>query len=503
MKNLGFVFQKIHHSSLLIRCGLAFGLGVLSAFSFAPWFLWFLLLIALSGLMFLLNKTRIKQGALIGFCFGFGQGLISLAWVTNALLIDNGTFAVFVPIALLGLGLFMGLFFMGPAALCCIASSGFKRWISFCCWFVIFEWIRSWLLTGFPWNLIGSVYTENTALLQFASIFGVYGLSFLTILTFTSFALLPERKPMIVMLMIFLGVYLSGAFRLYQAIQENVIGIQLRLVQPNIEQTLKWNPQKRMDIVSKLIGLSKKDNQAITHVIWPETAVPYLLEIQSDEREILMSAIRDGGTLMTGGLRVVNREKKQLANSIFILDHMTDIVGYADKSHLVPFGEYVPMRGILPLDKVVPIESDFIAGNGPKTTVVPKAPPASLLVCYEIIFPRAVVDDYQRPEWIVNVTNDGWYGISAGPYQHLGMAQLRAVEEGLPVIRVANTGVSAVISPYGEKLKSLPLGKEGIIDSSLPRAIQKTLYATWGNIPLLLLCIFGILFSFRKSKRSK
>ncbi len=503
MKNLQRVMQQINHSSLLHRSVLSFILGLLSALAFAPWFLWGFLLLGLSGLVFLLRECRVRQGACIGFCFGLGQGIVSLAWVTNALLIDNGTFAVFVPIALLGLGLFMGVFCMFPSALCCFASQGIRRWLSFCCWFVVFEWIRSWFLTGFPWNFIGSVWTDTVPLLQFASLFGVYGLSLLTLLTFTSLALLPNKKPFVYMLLVSVCIYWGGSLRLYQAVQEDVIGVQLRLVQPNIEQTLKWNPQKRMDIVSKLIALSKKNNGSITHVIWPETAVPYLLEIQPDEREILMSAIRDGGTLITGGLRVVNREKKQLANSVFLLNHMTDIVGYADKSHLVPFGEYVPMRGILPLEKVVPIESDFVAGNGPKTTFVPKAPPASLLVCYEIIFPRAVIDDKQRPEWIVNVTNDGWYGVSAGPYQHLGMAQLRAVEEGLPVVRVANTGISAVISPYGETLKMLPLGTEGIIDSSLPRPIQKTMYASWGNIPLLIFCLLGILLTIRFPMKKK
>ncbi len=479
-------------------------IGIASGTAFAPRFLWPLMLIALSMFVFFLNTAQSKkQAALFGFSFGFGMGAFSLSWISQALLIDNGAFAIFIPPVICGMGLLIGLFFMCPAVLAFFAPAGTRRWLAFGCWFVLFEWIRSWFLTGFPWNLIGSIWTDYPSIIQFASVMGVYGLSLITVLTFSAPALWPRKKPIILMSIISAIVIGGGMLRLYQSTPEDVFGVNLRIVQPNIEQTLKWNSEKAEENVSKLVHLSRENNGNVTHVIWPETAVPYLLEVNHEERLRLMSAIRQGGTLITGAMRIANREKRQLANSIFLLNDLADIVGYADKSHLVPFGEYVPLRGILPFEKVVPVSADFIAGKGPETRHVPKAPPASMIVCYEVIFPRAVTAGKHRPEWIINVTNDGWYGDSAGPYQHLGMAQLRAVEEGVPLIRAANTGISAVISPYGELLQTLPLNTEGIIDAALPRALQtKTFYVQLGNIPLFILIFIGILFAGIKRKKS-
>ncbi len=496
-------FVSVHRLNCWIKLLILFIGGILASLAFAPYFIWPLLILGLSVLFYFLNTaTSKKQAALFGLSFGFGMGVCSFSWISHALLIDNGSFALFIPIALSGLGIFLGLFFMIPAILAFLSPSGYKRWLAFACWFVLFEWIRSWFLTGFPWNLIGSIWTDYPSILQFAAVMGVYGLSLITVLVFTAPALLPDKKPILITGITFALIIGDGMLRLYQAVPEDVFGVKLRLVQPNIQQTLKWNPQRAAENMSNLIRLSREKNDAITHVIWPETAVPYLLENNPDERLRLMGAVRQGGTLLTGAMRIVSKEKRLLANSIFILNDLADIVGYADKSHLVPFGEYVPLRGILPFDKIVPISSDFVAGIGPETRHVPKAPPASLLVCYEIIFPHAVTQGKHRPEWIINVTNDGWYGDSAGPHQHLGMAQLRAVEEGIPVVRAANTGISAVISPYGELLKTLPLNKEGIIDSALPRAIQVPIYAQLGNIPLFVLIFTGLLFAGIKRKKS-
>lgn len=497
------LFEKITRLSLLWRAVICLAGGVVGAFAFAPALNRIGLLAGFILLMILLNgATSKKQSALFGFLFGFGIGAVSLAWVSNALMIDNGSFAVFIVPALAGLGLFMGLFFLFPAWLASFAGAGVKRWVAFACWFVLFEWIRSWFLTGFPWNLIGSVWTDSPLVLQFASVMGVYGLSLITVLLLTAPALLPQYKPLGIMMLVWGMVLFGGWLRLYQAVPEDVFGVQLRLVQPNIAQTLKWNPQRADENLSTLIRLSRENNSHITHVIWPESAVPFLLELNESERLRLMGAVRQNATLITGAMRVVNAEKRQLANSIFIIDDMANITSYADKSHLVPFGEYVPLRGWLPLDKVVPIGADFVAGNGPVTRHIPKAPPASLLVCYEIIFPNAVVADKpKRPDWIINVTNDGWYGLSAGPYQHLGMAQLRAVEEGMPVVRVANTGISAVIDSYGRLLKTLPLGTQGVLDSPLPRAVGATFYALFGNIPLFVLCLLGIFWTRPRRKK--
>lgn len=480
----------------------AFVLGLISALAFAPFFFFPVLIPAFSFLLKMLNEIKSRKTVIgVFFCYGAGLGIASLSWIVNALMIDNGQFFWLIGPALAGLGLFFGLFWAVPAFLSQFALTAVYRWFSFAAAFVLCEWVRSWLFTGFPWNLIGSVWTAYPPVLQFASVFGVYGLSLITLLLFSSPALLPNKKPPAVSLFIFAFITLGGILRLYQAKNEFVFGVRLRLVQPDIVQSLKWDPRKREEIFDTLIHLSRENNDMITHVIWPESAVPYLIE-QSPERLRLMSAVRQGGTLITGGLRIVNASKRELANSVFIIDHLADIVGYIDKSHLVPFGEYIPLRAILPFQKIVPIESDFVPGKGVSTHFIPKAPPASVLVCYEIIFPHAVAAKKLRPDWIINVTNDGWYGISAGPYQHLGMAQLRAVEEGLPVARAANTGISAVIDPYGKIINALKLGKKGVVDSSLPRAIAPTLYARFGNMPLLVLLLTGfILASVSRQKK--
>lgn len=499
-----FVKKFLTNHAFFKKNILLFVLGYVSSFSFAPYFYIPLMVIGLSVLMFLINmETSKKKIACLSFFFGAGLGIGSLNWICNALLVDGGGYQIFVPLTLLGLAIFMGLFFMFPA----ICSSFFKnrvsRWLSFCAFFVFFEWIRSWLFTGFPWNLMGNIWTFFPPILQLAGVSGVYGLSLLTVLLFTSIALYSQKRYFISLFSLSLFVVLGGAFHIYEAPKENVWGVKLRLVQPNIKQSFKWDPLKAEENFSKLIFLSRQNNDKITHVIWPESAMPYYPDIDEAARLRLMSAVRQGGTLITGALRVVDLKKRQLANSMFVFDHLSNIQGFYDKSHLVPFGEYMPYRDVLKIDKLVPIPSDFNRGTGVRTMYIPKAPLVSPLICYEVIFPSKVVDRNKRPEWILNLTNDAWYGLSAGPYQHLSIAQMRAVEEGLPLVRATNNGVSAVISPYGEIIASLGLGEEGVLDSELPRAGNRTLYSIYGNkIPLgfvFLLFIFAIL----KNKREK
>lgn len=502
--NSPFVSEFFKTHIALKKNLLLFILGLTSAFSFAPYFMLPLLIIGLSVLMYFINTTITrKQLCSFAFIFGFGQGIMSLSWIVNALLIDKA-FIIFIPLVLLGIGSFLGLFFLLPTIFASFAKQGVPRWLAFGGWFTLFEWIRSWFLTGFPWNLIGYIWTNYPPMAQIASFFGVYGLSLITILTFSSFSFWPQKKLIYTSLITLIVCYTVGSLRIYKDPHDFVWGVKLRLVQPNIAQTLKWDPQKAEENFSTLLRLSYSNNTEITHVIWPESAIPFLLEKNETVRLRLMSAVRQGATLITGALRIVDISQKQLANSIFIIDDLANIQGYYDKSHLVPFGEYIPLRGILPLNKIVPINSDFIQGNGPITMQIPKAPTASPLVCYEAIFPHTIVDQQKRPDWILNVTNDAWYGLSAGPYQHLAITQMRAIEEGLPFIRATNNGISAIINPYGEIIASLPLNRQGVLDSSLPKSLPKTIYARFGNsIPLGLAFICVLLAFLQKNKTKK
>lgn len=495
--------QHLYHSlfSKKAKPFLMAGAGILSAFALAPYYILPFMFVGLAYLFHTINTAHSKKEAIFyAFIYGFGFGAVSMGWLSNALMIDGGTFMWLIPLVWIGMGLFFGLFYALPAMLAMFAVSGVRRLLAFAGWFVIFEWVRSWFLTGFPWNLVGSIWNASLPILQSASVWGVYGLTLLTILAFGAGGLLPKRRPLYIMFGGLVLLYICGLWRLYDAVPENVWGVKLRLVQPNIAQTLKWDPAAAEENYSRLIRLSKEKNADITHVLWPESAVPFLVDQDEAERIRMMGAVRQGGTLITGGLRGANVSKRELANSIFVLDDMANIIGFYDKSHLVPFGEYVPLRGILPIDKIVPIGGDFLSGTGVQTIRIPKAPAASPLVCYEVIFSGRVVEKNRRPGWIINVSNDGWYGLSAGPYQHFDMALVRAVEEGLPVARATNNGISAVIDPYGRVVASLGLGEEGVIDSELPRSIPATPFAKMGVVFPLLLCLLCIVFSIKRRK---
>jgi apolipoprotein N-acyltransferase len=275
-----------------------------------------------------------------------------------------------------------------------------------------------------------------------------------------------------------------------------VAGVRLRLVQANIDQRLKWQDGERVRTLQKYLALSTQPgNPPVTHVVWPETALPYLLSTEPELLRIVARVVPPGGLLLTGAVRVEQPgpQPGRVWNSVHAIDDQGRIVATYDKFHLVPFGEYVPLRHILPIDKITPGTSDFAAGPGPSTVRLPGLPAASPLVCYEAIFPGAVTaPSGPRPQWLLNVTNDAWFGHSAGPHQHFASARLRAVEEGLPLVRAANTGISAVIDPYGRVRAELGLGREGVLESSLPAALPPTPYARFGNVAFLMLLMSAI-----------
>ena len=476
-----------------------FILGSITSLAFAPYYLIFIPFITLAVLLKKINTNASRKEIFLSvFMFGFGLGSFSTSWITNALMIDGGQFGHLIPLTFIGMGIFFGLFYAIPAVLSTFYPIGIRRLMAYAALFTIFEWIRSWFLTGFPWNLLGSVWENTLPILQSASVVGVYGLSFLTIFICGSFAFLRQKKIPALALLIFVCLYIAGTGRLYTATNSTIWGIKLRLVQPNISQTLKWNPNEAENSFSKIMRLSRQNNEGITHVIWPESAVPFIVNQADDERPRLMQAVRQGGTLILGGLRA-DEEKKTYANSLFVLDDFANIQTFYDKSHLVPFGEYIPLRSIIPFDKIVPLPFDFTEGEDNQTLYVQKTPPFSPLVCYEVIFSGCVARKDKRPDWMINVTNDGWYGISAGPYQHLGMSKMRAVEEGLPLARSANTGISAVFDGYGRTVGQTQLGTEEVLDTALPVPLPQTLYSRFGIwIPICFSLLLLLFLRFRR-----
>ena len=299
-----------------------------------------------------------------------------------------------------------------------------------------------------------------------------------------------------------------GSYRLQHGTVANVDGVNIRIVQPNISQSDKWRDDNVRAIFDQLLEMSARPAQngkPVTHIIWPESAVPFLIDESDGARAEVAQLLGGTRTLMTGALRreislTGNSESDKVYNSILTFDGFGNVVAQYDKWRLVPGGEFLPFEWLLePLGfrKVVTVPGSFAAGSGPLTFAIPGAPRAGFSICYEAIFPDHFVDPKNRPGWLINVTNDGWFGNSTGPYQHLAQARLRAIEQGLPLVRSANTGISAVIDPYGRTVSSLPLGQDGIMDASLPQGLLPPFFAGHGglvfSLALVLLCALGFL----------
>ncbi|MGB8275282.1 MAG: apolipoprotein N-acyltransferase, partial [Alphaproteobacteria bacterium] len=291
-------------------------------------------------------------------------------------------------------------------------------------------------------------------------------------------------------------------------------GVGLKLVQPNIAQDHKWREDLRLTHLARHLEMSKNTGpadetvrvlpaaQPVTDIIWPETAAPFLVDQDNAIRAVIAGVTPKGGLVITGAPRATPQgvEPFEVWNSVIAVDNRGEVAGTYDKFHLVPFGEYLPLRALIPpwlgLEKLTPGSTDFSRGPGPRTLTLPGLPPVGPLICYEIIFPSDVLDPAHRPDWLLNLTNDGWYGISSGPYQHFVSARFRAVEEGLPVVRAANTGISGVIDPYGRVLASLPLGHGGIIESPLPKPLATlTPFAKLRDAALLALLLAALVLA--------
>ena len=485
------------------RWAAAFAFGALAALALPPTFLLPLLVPAFVGLMWLVEESPGAGRAFAdGWWFGFGHSLAGLYWIFNAFLVDAPQYGWMAPIAVAGIAAGTALYPAAAAALSRLAF-GYRdpgahgRVLVLAALWTAAEWIRGWLLTGFSWNLIGSVWVISDAMIQLAAVTGVYGLGLVTVAaaampaTLTGAAAGGRRwLPAVAAATALVLVWAGGALRLASAGDQTVAGVRLRLVQPNIPQQLKWQRELRRSHVVNQLRMSTQPPApnagpaaAPTHVIWAETAVPFVLADSPSLIAALAGAAPPGGLIIVGAPRTTPAgvEPQRVWNSLFALDSGGRITATYDKFHLVPFGEYVPFRGVLDIPKLTAGRQDFSPGPGLRTLALAGLPPVSPLICYEVIFPGRVADAANRPGWLLNLTNDAWFGRSSGPYQHFAAARLRAVEEGLPLVRVANTGISGVIDAHGRVRHALGLGRAGVIDSTLPAAIAATPYARYGD----------------------
>jgi len=479
----------------------AFILGAFGALGFSPIFLFPALLLSLSVIWFLLEESIKKRTSFLkifwlGWWFGLGHFTAGLYWITHALMVDLASFWWLIPFALLGIPAILALF-TGTSFLITTfwPYGGLSRGFAFAAIWVGIEWLRGHLFTGFPWNLVGYAWAFSPELIQLASLAGVYGLTFLTLLMAISLRHIANKRlfERTIALVIYLSVglfWLWGKERLAHPETLSAPPLAIRLVQPNIPQTLKWNPRQREKNFQTLLEMTAQPSLLpLKAIIWPESAVPFFLETHPEARKKIAETLPQGGLLFTGALRYSG--PKRICNSLVALNDKAEIVAYYDKFHLVPFGEYLPLRNFWDrlfgegvLKKITTGSIDFTAGPGPQPLCLPPDFPCCTgLVCYEVIFPRGIINPVlPRPEWIINITNDAWYGNSSGPYQHLESARFRAIEEGIPLVRAANSGISAVFDAYGRTIGSLGLNVKGVLDVILPAPLRKApFYARWGD----------------------
>lgn len=467
--------------------------------------------------LFLNHSQNSKHAFKMGWWFGFGFFTTSIYWFSYALLVDAKRYGWLIPFAVGGIGGILALFYAISMILYHSISLRFSLtrrivWFSFCIFCA--EWARGHWFSGFPWNLHGYIWTFSDYSIQLGSLFGVYVLTGLTVFyaTIPSLYLIKTSSPSakrerrnITFLAIFslIGLSYYCIDRVVNAENHVEKNIKIRIVQGNIPQSLKWDPQGRLEGVRTYSALSLiEGHENITHIIWPESAMTYSFKSQDYWAKELSSIVPKNGLLLTGTIRseTASDNTPIMYNSIQGLDNKGDVVYHYDKRHLVPFGEYIPLRSVLPIGKLTHGSVDFTAGNTLPILNKKDTPAFHPIICYESIFPELAYDAY--PNWLLLITNDAWFGDSSAPYQHLAMGRMRAVEQGVPLIRAANTGISAVIDAYGRVLQSLPLNTEGVLDTHLPTSPPKPTPFNLNYTLIYLAYILGCVSYCFSSKKS-
>jgi len=524
------------------RILIAFLAGAASTLALPPTNVWPVPFVTFSILVWLVDGaagTRlggVLAAASAGWWFGFGYFLAGLYWLGHAFLVDAKTFGWLLPFAVTALPAAMAIYTaLGLALARAIWTRGATRILALAVALTLAEWLRGHLFSGFPWNTYGYALISPLWLAQGAALIGIWGLTFLAVAIYASPAALADprtdtTRPWVapaLSAVVIAALAIYGAARLAGTSTSYVEGVHLRIMQPNLQQDDKFNYARKQQVMDRYLALSdRKDGpqstglRGVTHLIWPESAFPFFLTREPDVLAQISALLPKGTVLITGAIRapdsrgVVNRAY----NSIYVIGDDGSILSVYDKVHLVPFGEYLPFQDLLEqlgLEQLTKVRGGFIPGERRQNQPAPGAPNFLPLVCYEIIFASDAVPHSEqpnwlyrhlgryfdwpfvagngaRPGWLLNLTNDGWFGASAGPYQHFQQARVRAIEEGLPLVRAANTGISAVVDPLGRVVASLPLGVEGILDAPLPRPLAVTLYARLGDAPAGLIVLGGL-----------
>jgi apolipoprotein N-acyltransferase len=502
---------------------LAFAAGAVSVLSLPPFSFLPVLFVTLPALVWLIDGAagvrasvpagrRLRAGLAIGWWFGFGYFLAGLWWIGSAFLVEADQYAWMLPFAIAGLPAGLALFHAVAVAIATRfwpEHSG--RLLLLAGLLAMSDWLRGHILTGFPWNSFGYSVSGSLPLSQTASLVGIYGLSAIVTACAASPAALAGMSrrnwlPLACSLILLAGLWGWGTARLGVPVTLVQPELNIRVIQPNIAQKEKWLPENKVSIFRSYLGLSKsarKDDASSngnTVFIWPESAFPFLLTSSPEALDEIDSLLEPHQTLVAGAIRAEKGpDSTKYYNSIYVISDGGTIREAYDKVRLVPFGEYLPLGGLLEdlgISRLVNSPGAFTPGYEPRVLETSGLPPFLPLICYEAIFPQMVQDAGKRPSWLLNVTNDAWFGDTAGPYQHLAQARFRAIEQGLPLVRSANTGISAIIDPYGRIAGALALDVSGVIDAQLAAPLPPTLYSLYGDVALAgILIVFTAFFT--------
>ncbi len=472
------------------------GLGGVAALGQAPQDWWFLTIAALAIFAMRPVFGTNKQAFWSGWLFGFGYFLVALRWIVSPFLVDLAQTGWMAPFAALAMAGGLALFW-GAASLLAYRLAPRSPAIILLA-LAAAEMARSLIMSGFPWALLGHVWLE-TPLVQLSAFIGPHGLSLLTAMTTWAVIAISQRRLLIgaVCLLAFAGGWVGLA---PPAQQIDVTAPTIRLVQPNAAQADKWDPVKAPQFFDRMLTFSAAAPRPDL-IVWPETAVSYLLDEAGPEFNRIKETV-GGVPLITG---INRREGLRFYNSLVLVSGDGDVTDVYDKAHIVPFGEFIPGGELLARIGIGGLAASqgqaFSSGAGPALIQIPGIGAARPLICYEGIFSEEI-DAGDQPRLMVLITNDAWFGPNAGPRQHLAQARLRAIEQGVPMVRVANTGISAMIDAYGRVIAHIGMGQAAMLDVALPPKRPATLYGRFGDIPAAMLLLLCLLFARTAGRRS-
>lgn len=474
-------------------------LGALAAAGQAPLGAWYLALPAFAGIVAQVATARdARHAAARAWAAGLGHFALALSWIVQPFLVEPETYGWMAPFALIGLAGGLALFWAVAGALAGWLAGWGRRAFAFALALTGAEALRGVVLTGFPWALPGHIWID-TPVAQAAALIGANGLTLLTLYSAAALVALPGLSRVLPVLVL-AAVWGGGAARL-AAPEPAAPGLTFRLVQPNAEQHLKWDPDQAERLYRRLTALTAQGPRPDL-VIWPETSLPYLYDPGGEAVAGAVAAA--GGVPLAMGVQRL--EGAAAFNSLAVIGADGVQIALYDKAHLVPFGEYMPfgerLHAWFGISAFAARQGfGYAAGPGPRGLDLGRLGRVLPLICYEAVFPQEVNQPEPRPGWLLHITNDAWFGTLTGPFQHAALARLRAVEQGLPLVRVANTGVTQMVDARGRVTAALPFGTEGALDAALPGALPPTPYRRLGEVPFVVLLCGLVATLIRRRRR--